>query len=115
MYNLTDILLRDIGKCIIENDMKGLEQILELVRVYDVKKKLSTSYIFQKSFFKACVNGNKTIILWLSNLFDQIDTIEKMSIRQLFKYGKYLIRKHKSPGLDKWYYENVYLKHSARY
>ena len=107
MMELTNILLRDIDTCIKNNDMNGLVDILNLVRLYDINKQISTGYIFQKSFFKACKYGNKSIILWLSNIFDEIDPIEKMSIRQLFKYGKYIVKRHKNGQLDKWYQETI--------
>tara|TARA_Y100000389_G_C17415388_1_gene493383 strand:+ start:171 stop:506 length:336 start_codon:yes stop_codon:yes gene_type:complete len=111
MLTLEEILLKEIEEYIRKDNIDELIRLSLLIHNYDIEKRISTSYIFQKSFFKACKYGTQRVILWMSNIFDNLDEIEKMSIRPLFKYGSHLIRKRKIRNLHEWYHNNVLLKH----
>ena len=52
-------------------------------------------YIYQKIFLYACIIGAEDILMWIVKLYEEFDQISKIALRQLFIYGKYLLKKNK--------------------
>ena len=52
-------------------------------------------YIYQKIFLYTCIVGAEDILMWLVKLYKEFDQISKIALRQLFIYGKYLLKKNK--------------------
>jgi len=47
--------------------------------------------LFQKLYLHACNKGCVDITIWFEKvLFEQLDPIQKIGLRQLFAYGRYL-------------------------
>ena len=49
--------------------------------------------------------GAKDCIRWFLDKYDDMDIINKIALRQLFFYGKYLIQLYKHEGILEFYNE----------
>ncbi len=47
-------------------------------------------YIYQKAYLHACLKKQGEIKTWLEALYNDLDPITKISIRQVFPYGRHL-------------------------
>lgn len=68
-----------------------------------VFEKIAYEYIFQKIFLYACIKGKKPTIEWLCNKYTDFDDIQRIAIRQMFFYAKYLLIKNKHKDMIEWY------------
>lgn len=50
-------------------------------------------YIYQKLYLHACLKKKHRIVAWLNQIFEQFDPIQKIALRQMFSYGRYLLAK----------------------
>lgn len=50
-------------------------------------------YIYQKLYLHACLKKKTRIVEWMNPMFEQFDPIQKIALRQMFFYGKYLLAK----------------------
>jgi hypothetical protein len=50
-------------------------------------------YIYQKLYLHACLKKKQKIVDWLNCMFEQFDPIQKIALRQMFSYGRYLLAK----------------------
>jgi hypothetical protein len=64
--------------------------LMELQMEYE---ELPWDYIFQKVYVHACLKKRQTIIDWLMIVYDSLDPIQQIAIRQVFSYGRYLLKK----------------------
>lgn len=106
--DVTRFYLKEIDKLIKNNDLSELKNLFQKVKLYCELKTISSDYIFAKSFMKSCYNGNRDIILWITNIYKTLSDIEKIAVKDVFKYGKYIIRKHKNHSLNLWYETHIY-------
>jgi len=72
------------------NDFDGLKSFYE-----DIKNtpQMDWEYIFKECYLHACLKKRQSIVDWLEGLFDTLDPISKIGLRQIFSYGKYLLTK----------------------
>jgi uncharacterized protein YktB (UPF0637 family) len=105
----TNNIIKECKK-IIENE--NLQKLKEYYNTLDkheifISNTIPYEYIFQKLFIHACNYGNKEIIEWLIEKYYEMDNIRKIALRQLFFYGKYILKKNKKYKEDneiiKWY------------
>lgn len=74
-----------------DNDLDGLKAEYEAVAsnedhiVWDV--------VFKDVYLHACLKNRKEIVDWLLTIYEQMDTISKIALRQVFSYGRYLLAK----------------------
>ena len=90
-------------RCINFNDKDGLEKLTISIQDYIDESKIIINFqnIYQKLFLHACQKHSKECIKYLLNLyFNKFDIVTKIALRQLFYYGKYLM---KDKQLKKWY------------
>jgi len=50
-------------------------------------------YIFKKVYIHACLKKNQPIIDILLKVYEELSEIERIAIRQVFPYGRYLLAK----------------------
>ncbi len=82
------------AKCYIKNDdIINLELYYKYLNDNDIE--YNEEYVYQKVFIYACIIGAKNCIKWLFTIYDDLDEINQISIRQMFFYGKYLIQFYK--------------------
>ena len=96
-------------------ESKNLDELKEYYNTLDktqifISNTIAYEYIFQKIFIHACNYGNKEIIEWLFEKYNEMDNIRKIALRQLFYYGKYMLKQNKEYKNDNeimiWY-ENI--------
>ena len=53
--------------------------------------------VFQKVYLHACLRGRGEIASWLQNIvYPMMDPIQKIALRQVFSYGRHLLKKVKA-------------------
>ena len=50
-------------------------------------------YLFRHIYVHACLKKKQEIAAWLKELYETMDPIIKIALRQIFAYGDYLIKK----------------------
>ena len=50
-------------------------------------------YIFKKVYIHACLKKNQPIVDILLKTYEELSEIERIAIRQVFPYGRYLLAK----------------------
>lgn len=77
-------------KTMIEKDnLEGLQEIY----MENLDENYPWEYVYQKLYLHACLKKKTRIVEWMNGLFDQFDPIQKIALRQMFFYGKYLLAK----------------------
>jgi hypothetical protein len=84
-----DSFLKD-SKGLIEKD--NLEGLQELYSEFS-EEKYAWEYVYQKLYLHACLKKKPRIVEWLELMFKQLDPIQKIALRQMFSYGRYLLAK----------------------
>ena len=77
-------------KTLIEKDnLEGLQEFYS----ESADENYPWEYIYQKLYLHACLKKKVRIVEWLKAMFQQFDPIQKIALRQMFSYGKYLLAK----------------------
>lgn len=77
-------------KALIEKDnLEGLQETY----VESSQENYPWEYIYQKLYLHACLKKKHRIVEWMNPLFEQFDPIQKIALRQMFSYGRYLLAK----------------------
>ena len=88
--------------------------LLELQKSYhniiEQKIDISIPYLYKEVFYYSCQQGNEIIIKWLTEVYNNMDNINQISLRKIFPYGKYLLNLNKDDNgkILEWY-DNVFL------
>jgi hypothetical protein len=96
-------IIKKANSYIKDDDKINLETYYEYL--YDNYVEYNEEYIYQKVFLYACTIGAKDCIKWLFSIYEDLDPIEQISIRQMFFYGKYLIQFYKHQNILDFYEE----------
>lgn len=84
-----DIFLK-VCKTLIEKDnLEGLQEFYS----ESAHENYAWEYVYQKLYLHACLKKKHRIVAWLNQMFEQFDPIQKIALRQMFSYGKYLLAK----------------------
>jgi hypothetical protein len=55
------------------------------------------AYIFQKVYLHACLRGKVDMATWLTEyVYPNMDGIQQIALRQIFPYGRHLLRKYQT-------------------
>ena len=76
-------------------DLSGAEGFL--IGVMSDSNEASTiawDHVYQKVYLHACLKKRRRFADWMISLFEMLEPIEKIALRQTFAYGKYLLNKH---------------------
>jgi hypothetical protein len=73
-----------------KNDAAGFSQLL--LEVQDDYEGV-WDYIFKKVYIHACLKKNRPIVDLLIAYYEDMSEIERIAIRQVFPYGRYLLAK----------------------
>jgi hypothetical protein len=77
-------------KTLIEKDnLEGLQEVY----LENQSENYPWEYIYQKLYLHACLKKKHKIVDWLNCMFEQFDPIQKIALRQMFSYGRYLLAK----------------------
>ena len=55
---------------------------------------MNWQYIYQTCYIHACLKHKTNIVEWISSLFEDLDPISKIAMRQVFSYGRYLLNRN---------------------
>ena len=77
-------------KTLIEKDnLEGLQEFYS----ESAHENYPWEYVYQKLYLHACLKKKHRIVEWLNQMFEQFDPIQKIALRQMFSYGRYLLAK----------------------
>lgn len=88
--------------------------LIELQKAYhniiENQINISIPYLYKEVFYYSCQLGNEKIIKWLTEVYNNMEDINQISLRQIFPYGKYLLNlnKEKNGKIVEWY-DTVFL------
>ena len=54
---------------------------------------IAWDHVFQKVYLHACLKQKRAFVGWITGLFEMLEPIEKIALRQTFAYGNYLLNK----------------------
>jgi hypothetical protein len=77
-------------KTLIEKDnLEGLQEVY----LENLDENYAWEYIYQKLYLHACLKKKQRIVDWMNAMFEHFDPIQKIALRQMFFYGRYLLAK----------------------
>ena len=71
------------------NDLNGAQTFLAGL----VAEDLPWDHLYQKVYLHACLKKRRDFVEWMDTLFETLEPIQKMALRQMFSYGRYLLNK----------------------
>ena len=88
---MPDTLVHVFKEYINKGDIEGFKNYMtELETEYEG---IPWDYVFQKVYVHACLKKNKVIAEFMTEKFNDLEPIQKIAVRQVFSYGKYLLNK----------------------
>lgn len=88
-----DDIIRDAKVIITNNNKDALMQYYnDLVETYDANM-IDYTYLFRHLYVHACLKKKHEIVAWFKELYEVMDPIMKIALRQIFAYGEYLLRR----------------------
>jgi hypothetical protein len=84
----------DIKKLIDKGDIEALKDYYQMILLSDLEVAPQWDYIYQKCYLHACLKHQHVIADWFRQMFNQLDTISQIALKQIFAYGNYLERKN---------------------
>ena len=89
-------LFKEMKILIERNDLESFKTLLD--ENFSNSENIDLSFVFQKVYLHACLKfKNSPIIDYLENeVYNYLPEIERIAIRQVFPYGRYLRNKHKN-------------------
>ncbi len=86
--------LKDLKQMVERENLVGLQEYFQLVLVGELDSDAEWDYLFQKVYLHSCLKKKVEIAEWLEKeVFPQLPPIQAMAIRQVFPYGKYLLKR----------------------
>ncbi len=58
-----------------------------------VTEDLPWDHLYQKVYLHACLKKRRAFVEWMDTLFETLEPIQKIALRQMFAYGRYLLNK----------------------
>jgi hypothetical protein len=75
-------------------NLDGLKEYFESVMTStESGEDLDYAYLFRHIYVHACLRKQVAIVTWLKELYETMDPIMKIALRQIFGYGEHLLRK----------------------
>jgi hypothetical protein len=93
MASIEREVISEIKSYINGGDLDGLKTLWEEYQDTDFGRELAWEYIFEKIYLHAALKKQKPICSWLDILYQQLDPIQQMGLRQMFPYARYLLQK----------------------
>ena len=87
-------ITEEIKEIINKKDFKELQNYWMELQNTEFPCVIDWTTLFQKVYLHACLKGSTDIATWLEKeIFQQLDPIQQIALRQVFPYGRYLLRK----------------------
>ena len=87
----TKALIIALKQLVANNDLDGLKA--EYTELQDSESQQPWDVIFKDVYLHACLKKRQTIVDWLLTVYESMDDISKIALRQVFPYGRILLKK----------------------
>ena len=87
----TKALIIALKQLVANNDLDGLKA--EYTELQDSESQQPWDVIFKDVYLHACLKKRQTIVDWLLTVYESMDDISKIALRQIFPYGRHLLKK----------------------
>ena len=85
----TKVIIRDMKDLVTLDNLEGLK-----VYVYENQSlDLPWDVVYKDVYLHACLKKKPLIVNWLLEVYESMDPITKIALKQLFPYGRYLLNK----------------------
>ena len=84
-----DFFLKRCKTLIEEDNVEGLQEYY----MENLSEPYPWEYVYQKLYLHACLKKKRLVVDWMSGQFEYFDPIQKIALRQMFSYGRYLLTK----------------------
>jgi hypothetical protein len=72
-------------------DLEALKAFYtNMLETYD-QDSIDYTYLFRHIYVHACLKKQHDIVQWLKEMYETMDPIMKIALRQIFAYGKHLL------------------------
>ena len=75
-----------------DGDLPGLQEYYNTV-IESTEYEPNWQYIYHRVYLHACLKKKHAIAEWLTSLFSTFDEVSQIALRQIFAYGRYLLRR----------------------
>jgi len=72
------------------DNLEGLKELFD--EIYDMSG-ISWDVVYKDVYLHACLKKKPLIVNWLLEVYETMDPITKIALKQLFPYGRYLLNK----------------------
>ena len=86
-----DDLIYVFKEYINKKDVDGFKSYL--FEIQETYESLSWDYMFQKVYIHACLKKYQPVVDVLTEKYEELEPIHKIALRQIFAYGKYLLKR----------------------
>lgn len=87
-----DSIISDVKRLIDHGDLECLKEYYAELQDDD-SEPLDIPYLFRHIYVHACLRKKTDIVAWLKELYETMDPITKIALRQIFPYGEHLLRR----------------------
>lgn len=86
-------ILGDAKRLIDRGDLESLQAFYtHMIETYDPES-IDYPYLFRHIYVHACLKKKQDIVIWLKEMYETMDPIMKIALRQIFAYGDHLLRR----------------------
>jgi hypothetical protein len=87
----TKALITALKQLVTNNDLDGLKAAY--TELQDNENQQPWDVIFKDVYLHACLKKRQAIVDWLLTVYESMDEISKIALRQVFPYGRHLLKK----------------------
>jgi hypothetical protein len=91
-----DDIVSDAKQIIDRGDLAGLQEYYKDIFDSEDTDDIDIPYLFRHIYVHACLKKKQEIAAWLKELYETMDPIIKIALRQIFAYGDYLMKNNKN-------------------
>jgi hypothetical protein len=85
----TKVIIRDMKDLVGLDNLEGLKDYVYELPPLD----LPWDVVYKDVYLHACLKKKPLIVNWLLEVYESLDPITKITLKQLFPYGRYLLNK----------------------
>ena len=85
----TKEIIREMKDLVVLDNLEGLKDYVYENQSLD----LPWDVVYKDVYLHACLKKKPLIVNWLLEVYESMDPISKIALKQLFPYGRYLLNK----------------------
>jgi hypothetical protein len=87
------ISLRDIKRVIGRGDLEAVKAFYtDIAASADEDNPIDWPTVYKECYLHACLKKQRHIAAWFEEVFKEFDELTQIALRQIFPYGRYLLR-----------------------